>query len=90
MDSAIYRIACLANGRQGIGSALSFKVRKRIHLSDLKLNRHHSRHLQHAWNKYGPEAFGFEILEHVDEPSRLIEREQHYIDTLEARVQRAP
>lgn len=82
MDSAIYAIVCISNGRRYVGSALSFKIRKRIHLSDLRLNRHHSPHLQRAWNKYGPEAFRFDILEYVNDPSRLIEREQHYIDTL--------
>ena len=52
VDSVIYTIVCTANGRLYVGSALSFGVRKRIHLSDLNHGRHHSRHLQRAWDKY--------------------------------------
>lgn len=82
VDSAIYTIVCTANGRQYVGSALSFGVRQRTHLSDLNLGRHHSRHLQRAWNKYGAEAFRFEVLERVSDPAQLIAREQHYLDLL--------
>jgi len=41
---------------------------------------HVNKHLQSGWLKHGGEAFAFEILEVVEDPSRLIEREQHYID----------
>src|SRR5262249_18330133 len=37
----------------------------------------------HAWNKYGEDAFAFEVLEIVG-AGRLIEREQHFIDSLGA------
>lgn len=82
VDSVIYTIVCTANGRHYVGSALSFGVRERIHLSDLNLARHHSRHLQRAWDKYGAEAFRFDILERVGDPSQLTAREQHYLDLL--------
>ena len=32
----------------------------------LRGNRHHTRHLQAAWNKYGEQSFVFEVLAEVD------------------------
>lgn len=51
------------------------------HLRMLKLNSHHSQYLQNAINKHGIEGLRFEILEVCDR-SVTIEKEQHYIDTL--------
>jgi group I intron endonuclease len=77
--SCIYKIRNLLNNKVYIGSAINFYQRKRIHINDLKGNRHHSNHLQNSWNKNGEFNFIFEIIEEVD-PEKLIEREQFYID----------
>lgn len=42
---------------------------------------HHTPYLQHAWNKYGAEAFEFSVLEQCL-CENLETREQFYIDTL--------
>tara|TARA_R110002012_G_C11563590_1_gene603624 strand:- start:416 stop:1150 length:735 start_codon:yes stop_codon:yes gene_type:complete len=42
--------------------------------------KHHSIHLQRAWYHYGEDVFIFSILEDVEDPDLLIEREQHYLD----------
>jgi hypothetical protein len=83
LKSGIYRIRCLANGKVYIGSAVKIAKRWRDHIQVLVNNQHHSSHLQRAWNKYGPEAFAFEVIEWV-EVARLIEREQAHIDAVQA------
>lgn len=80
--SCIYRIVSNINPEKiYIGSALDFGGRKRMHLSLLKRDKHHSILLQRHVNKYGVEDFYFEILERVFDISQLIQREQHYLDT---------
>jgi group I intron endonuclease len=51
-----------------------------MHKSLLNGCRHHSKHLQGAWSKYGQEAFDFFVLEFLDSVDRLVEREQYWID----------
>lgn len=79
--SGIYEIVCTENGRRYIGSAVNIDKRWRGHVLQLNEKRHHSRHLQRAWNKYGQAAFVFVVLEECMK-GELILREQHYIDCL--------
>jgi group I intron endonuclease len=81
MKSGIYQITCLSNGKIYIGSSVSIEKRWNEHRSDLRRNKHHSQYLQRTWNKYGEESFAFEFIEEV-EAELLLEREQHYLDTL--------
>jgi group I intron endonuclease len=53
-------------------------------LRKLKNNKHDNRHLQNAWNKNGEKSFIFWIIEHVDHVSRLLEREQFYLDLFQS------
>lgn len=80
MESVIYAILNKINNKRYVGSAKDFKVRKRIHLNQLKQNKHHSYILQKAWNKYGNNNFEFIILEEVLDSRFLIKREQWWID----------
>jgi len=59
----IYKIGNHITGKCYIGFSSEYSRRKSKHLTDLKLNRHHSTKLQNSWNKYGKDAFKFEILE---------------------------
>ena len=59
----IYKIENLINHKVYIGQSIDIAGRWLEHQIDLKGNRHRSRHLQFAWNKYGPENFSFEVLE---------------------------
>lgn len=79
MKGGVYRWRNTLNGKVYIGSTDSFRHRKKMHLYDLRRGIHHSRHLQHAWDKYGESSFVFEIVE-VCEPAALIEREQYWLD----------
>lgn len=77
--SGIYQIRNVVNENLYIGSTVNIKKRWRNHISDLKNNKHHSRHLQNAWNKYSADVFEFSILETCS-IFALIFREQHYIN----------
>lgn len=79
--SGIYRIVCSANGKIYIGSAVNLRHRKKDHFKTLRGNRHANIRLQRAWNKYGEDAFSFEVIEWVLAPF-LLEREQYWMDKL--------
>jgi group I intron endonuclease len=87
-QTGIYAIVNTTSGKFYIGSASTafscpsksgFYVRWSTHVSELNLNKHHCCKLQRAWNKYGPEAFKFQILEFV-ESEKCIKVEQTYLD----------
>lgn len=79
--SGIYKIINIINNNYYIGSAKSIRKRLSLHITLLKKNKHHSKHLQNAWNKYGEESFKSEIIEEC-EIQYLIKKEQYYIDIL--------
>lgn len=82
-QSGIYAIINRTANKVYVGSAVSVKQRWHLHRSHLRRGISNSRRLQSAWNKHGEEAFSFYMLEAV-EKSRLIEREQLWIDGLMA------
>lgn len=55
----------------------------REHFGELKRNQHHSPELQADYNSYGRDSFYVEILEEC-ENSLCRDREQHYLDILDA------
>ncbi len=80
--SGIYQIRNLQNGKFYIGSTTRlFSQRKSEHWRDLRKNKHCTQHLQRAWNKYGEDAFIFEVIE-ICQPELCEEREQYYLDIL--------
>ena len=79
--SGIYQIRNTTNNKLYIGSTTSFYRRWQEHQRKLNLNKYTSSKLQNAWNKYGKEAFIFEILLQCDKDS-LLSQEQYYIDKL--------
>ncbi len=88
--TGIYKITCIPNSKIYVGSAFSIKApsitkkgfygRWRSHIRRLKLNKHSNIILQNSWNKYGENAFEFEILEICED--RCIEREEYWMNTL--------
>lgn len=77
--SGIYQIQNTKTGKRYIGSAVRIRNRWAVHRHGLVRGVHHSRHLQRAWDKHGPEAFEFTVLEFCDKED-LICREQHWLD----------
>jgi group I intron endonuclease len=78
--SGIYSITHVPTGLEYIGSSTRIQSRIKGHKNDLKNNRHHSQRLQNYWNKYSESEFIFSVVELVELPERLIEREQSHID----------
>ena len=79
MNSGIYKITNLINGKIYIGSSINLKRRMNEHLRELRLNIHSNKRLQNSYNKYGEENFKTEVVEYCD-INKVREREQFYID----------
>lgn len=79
MSQVIYKIVNLVNDKFYVGSTIHKKVRFRQHRKLLRGNRHHCKHLQAAWNKYGEEKFDFRVVEEVPEAVSLQEVEDRWL-----------
>ena len=80
MKSGIYLIKNIINNKVYIGSAVNIDKRWKEHKTLLKEGKHHSCHLQSAWDLYGEQSFAFELIEEVSNPQDLLEHEQVYLD----------
>lgn len=79
--SGIYLIRNLLNGKVYVGQSVNLTDRWELHRRHLNNGTHHCRHLQHAWVKYGPVAFVFEIIEAVEPTKEALDsREQVHLD----------
>lgn len=77
--SGVYAIVNRDTGKLYIGSSCRIRKRIGVHFTDLRKNRHHSQHLQRAFNQ-SPDSFYSEVLEQCEpDKERLIEREQFWI-----------
>ena len=81
MNLGIYKIINIKNNKFYIGSTNNLKRRKKDHFSLLKKNKNHCKILQRAYNKYGEEAFTFEVLAYCPK-EYLFKLEQWFVDTL--------
>jgi group I intron endonuclease len=78
----IYQIRCNASGKLYVGSSNRMYTRWSEHRRFLRKGKHHSQHMQHAWTKYGEDAFSFSIIEECS-LEELETREQVYINKYE-------
>ncbi len=76
--SGVYRIRNVITGEKYIGSSVHVIRRWKHHQRLLRRGRHRNRSLQRAWNRWGPQAFTFELLT-LCEPKRLLQMEQRYL-----------
>ena len=67
----IYIIENLINGKAYIGQTKNKTKRRVDHFSLLRHNKHHNDYLQRAWNKYGEEAFEFNLLDSSESPEEI-------------------
>lgn len=84
IPSGIYKITNSINGKFYVGSAVNLKKRFGHHYGYLKRGNHCNRKLQRSWNKHGSSVFEFSVLELVPLLDDLINREQYWIDALDA------
>jgi len=67
----IYKIINTVNGKFYVGSTTNTKERFRTHRNRLRSGRHHAKHLQAAWNKYGEQVFVFHVVQTVPDEESL-------------------
>jgi group I intron endonuclease len=77
--TGIYEVVNITNGKRYVGSAADLKARLRDHLKNLRKGKHHNRHLQFAWNKYGEGSFEFKVILYCDK-ANLLFYEQRALD----------
>jgi group I intron endonuclease len=75
----IYKILNTANGKFYVGSTMNTRERFRNHRKMLRSNKHHCKHLQASWNKYGEQTFIFHIVETVPEEQSLQAAEDRWL-----------
>lgn len=81
----IYCIKNSINGKVYVGSAIKgLSSRKYLHRKLLNTGLHHSKHLQRAWNMYGEDVFEWHVLEKLKSKTNIIDREQFWMDLLQA------
>lgn len=83
MASGVYEISNMVNEKCYIGSAIDIDSRFNMHKRDLNHRKHHNRHLQRAWNKYGEKSFDFHVVLMCSEDNLLF-YEQRIIDAKKA------
>lgn len=77
--AVIYRITNMLTDDFYVGSAQSFERRTWQHMYDLRRNCHKNPHMQASWNKYGEDAFVFEVLEEVPDGEAVLDVENKYL-----------
>lgn len=75
----IYKIINTTNGKFYVGSTTNTRERFRTHRKRLRNNRHHAKHLQAAWNKYGEKSFVFVVIETVPKEQSLQAAEDKWL-----------
>lgn len=82
VKSGVYKITNEITGKFYIGSSIDIDRRFLDHKRDLNNKTHVNIILQRSWDKHGEKAFSNTILEECS-PSKCLEREQYYLDTLQ-------
>lgn len=83
MTCGVYEIRNILNGKMYVGSSKNVERRFVIHLSQLRNCKHHNKHLQRAFLKYGENSFEMVIIESCDS-YELFERESFWIENKHA------
>lgn len=79
--SGIYQIRCVPTGKFYIGSSVDIGHRWACHRMELRNIYHKNKYLQHAWSKYGEQAFSFEVVEFIGSLRKI---EQEWIRVMDS------
>ena len=80
----VYVILCNPTLKCYVGSSFWTHGRVRSHLNALRRDVHSNRYLQHAWDKHGPGAFQWAILEVVEAGDLDRDGHDHLLGSREA------
>jgi group I intron endonuclease len=72
----------MTTGAVYVGSSVNCERRRGEHLSELNKGVHSNSYIQRSWNKYGADAFYFQIVEIVKDLLFLRAREQFWINRI--------
>lgn len=64
----VYRVRSVATGRWLVGSSVDLPSILNRHRAQLRLGVHPDAAFQAEWNRLGPEALAFEVLDTLDPP----------------------
>ncbi len=81
-DRGIYVIFNIRNGKFYLGSCERFGDRWAEHRRHLDRGTHHSKHLQAAWKKWGPDSFQVRMVEYVGRDVGLLPVEDKWLQEL--------
>jgi len=76
--SGIYRIKNIITSESYVGSSVNIEMRFKQHQRRLKSNKHDNPKLQNSYNKYGEDAFVYNVLDYCE---NILEREQMFLDS---------
>ena len=79
IESGIYYIQNIKTNQIYIGQSIHLTERLKDHFNKLRKNKHHNKHLQNSFNKYGEENFVYGIMEYC-KPDKLDEMEIAYMN----------
>jgi group I intron endonuclease len=83
--SGIYKITNITTNKFYIGSSIDIEKRWIKHKTELRNKKHHNKHLERLWHKYGELDFIFEIIIECDKID-CINYEQYFIDLLNPNI----
>lgn len=75
----IYKITNTINNKCYIGKSEDLAKRLKYHTDTLVRGSNKNKHMQNAYNMYGPGTFTVEILEDLDDDVDINEREKYWI-----------
>lgn len=78
----VYGISNNKSGNTYIGSTRNYFARKYAHLNMLRSGSHYNCKLVADFNSFGEQSFMFEIIEFIEDKSKLQERESLWIEKL--------
>lgn len=78
-QAGVYCLKNRVNGKRYVGSSRRIGTRIKAHISALNNGTHCNRHLQRAWDRYGPASFTVLVLE-ICNSNECLAIEQQWID----------
>jgi len=80
MSSIVYQIVNIQTGKFLVGSTSNEIIRMNNHFSSLRRKKHDNKYLQRAYDKYGRNAFDFQVIKRYNTAEEAIEEEQVWLD----------